>query len=75
MLARSVETQVERELELDTGIRLERRHTVRATANAQRLIEEADPLLAHRQWLDRRGRGPLRQPGLLYVELCLPEAG
>jgi hypothetical protein len=73
MLARSVEMRIERELELDAGIRVQRRHSVSATSVAQRLIEEADASLARRRWLDRRGRGPLRQPGLLYVELCLPQ--
>ena len=74
MLARAVEARVAHRLELDGGHRVDRSHSVRASAMAAQLIDEAAPSLKRSQWVDRSGRGPLRRPGLLYIELCLPES-
>jgi hypothetical protein len=73
MLARAVEARVVHRLELEAQRRPRRGHSVRPTAVSTQLIEEAEDHLERREWLDEKGRGPLRRPGLLYVELCLPE--
>ena len=74
MLARAVETRVEHRLSLDGGRRVDRDHRVEATASARLALDAVEEALEERHWADDAGRGPLGRPGLLYVELCLPDA-
>jgi len=89
MLARAIEARVAYVLEIDGGSRLRRSHSVRATPRAQQRTGESSEAgetsessetgetgasLERRSWLDGHGRGPLRRPGLLYTQLCLPAA-
>ncbi len=73
MLARELETEVHHALHLHGGRRIERDHEVHATPSARAAIERLEPELGETRWLDRRGRGPLGLPGVLYLQLCLPE--
>ena len=73
MLARAVEARIDHRLDVEAGQRTRRSHSVQSTASAAQLVAEADATLEKRQWPDHLGHGPLGRPGLLYVELCLPE--
>jgi hypothetical protein len=73
MLARELETEVHHALHLHGGRRVERDHRVGATPTARAAIEAIDAELDEASWLDRRGRGPLGLPGVLYLQLCLPD--